>query len=803
LSPKPEPSVEIDSGAIICRNHQLAERTFLLGDSSGFTLYLPAARGKSERFAHATKWFGASGFGRAFLEGIRTTVQVDEVRYTLSRSTQTELCATLEDMSRIHDIDGNRITERCFLPEGMQTVVYTLETELPWTIEPEFDMRYYQGINTGTSNYEANASNGLLSVTNIVSGAGERQVDLPFAATVGADRMVSLHLIEPGKRFVERTYLKDEHRAKLIVSAYRETQDKSPDNAPIWDVFQDSVYMPARFSGQGSVHTVLAFGSKIQETTKAFTHVKRHLPQLRKQRRREHTRRLEEAAFSTGVREVDTAYEHVLTRFDSALVIRDATVHMDPIDEEHYFAIMAGNKYFLDAWKRDENICLGALSVTNEYKTMRAILNLTWQHQDEETGRLPQIIQVGEKLVYFSSDGTLWALRRLMDYTRLTNDSSLLESKASMVRRFFEASIRSNKRGLLPSGGVIKPSFLWETWMDTPYTPRAGFPVEIEILWLTVLREYEHFIRSFDRHLADRMRETREEGEESFGLFELDGYLVDSISYQWEPDTRLTPNGYIAFAIEFPLKPSLKASMVKLAREELAGHTGVRSLAPRDWSRTFPSEFLKDPAHVQGRDMVSVGIYNYHRGIEWNWLNPYFVTAELEAGDIDAAYELYVADQVHAAVYETAVGGLSELTDAHGQVGADFQAWSMAGLIESLHAFSGVEANERERRLRIAPLLPTTWPFLECRRRIAECWFDLRYVRSADAQELTITFIDGIPNGSFEVGLPISYSDTALASSINDKHVAPECWNFDDAHRRRAWIRVEPEKQVRIRVETA
>jgi len=262
--------------------------------------------------------------------------------------------------------------------------------------------------------------------------------------------------------------------------------------------------------------------------------------------------------------------------------------------------------------------------------TACAILQNTWQCQDERTGRMPHIIRGGEPLVYDSSDGTLWALLRLFEYTTRSGDQSLLRDKMPMVEHFFEASMNFVQRGLLPSGGIIDRAYLWETWEDTPYTPRDGYPVEIELLWLTVLSRFGPVVRESNAALADQMERVLWEGTETFRLFEHDGYLVDSRLYDWQQRRILTPNGYIAFGLEYPLPDDLVRSMVMLGRDQLAGHRGIRSLAPRDWPSVLPATFLADPHNVQGKDMRSVGIFNYHRGIEWEWLNPFFVARRLE-----------------------------------------------------------------------------------------------------------------------------------------------------------------------------
>jgi hypothetical protein len=181
----------------------------------------------------------------------------------------------------------------------------------------------------------------------------------------------------------------------------------------------------------------------------------------------------------------------------------------------------------------------------------------------------------------------------------------------------------------------------------------------------------------------------------------------------------------VAFSLGYPLPDELKHSMVLLGREQLAGKVGIRSLAPRDWASVLSPAFLADPHNIRHGNMASVGIYNYHRGIEWLWLNQFFVEAELLCGDTDSAYWTYTHGQVHTALGDAGIGGLSELHDAHGSLGADFQAWSMASFLASLHAFSGVRIDALTRRIEVRPSLPACWPALRCRWRVEQTRFDV------------------------------------------------------------------------------
>jgi hypothetical protein len=247
--------------------------------------------------------------------------------------------------------------------------------------------------------------------------------------------------------------------------------------------------------------------------------------------------------------------------------------------------------------------------------------------------------------------------------------------------------------------------------------------------------------------------------------------------------------------------------MVLLARDQLAGHRGVRSLAPRDWAKTFPAEFLRDRRNCRGKDMASVGIYNYHRGIEWEWFNPFFLQGELTCGDAERGYRHYVHGQVIEAIGEVGIGGLSELHDMRGQVGADFQAWSMAGFLQSLHLFAGVQVDALKRIVRICPALPSAWPYLRCRRRVGNTRFDLRYERpSAASHELQVRPLDPVPEvHTLQVGFRVPRGSRVRTATCNGSQMSADSWSYTESGGSRVqatlWTMRQLEAEMRLRLE--
>src|SRR5205807_3690600 len=124
----------------------------------------------------------------------------------------------------------------------------------------------------------------------------------------------------------------------------------------------------------------------------------------------------------------------------------------------------------------------------------------------------------------------------------------------------------------------------------------------------------------------------------------------------------------------------------------------------------------------------SIGKFNYHRGVEWNWLAQFFVRAELKYGDPDVAFRTYLRGQVSAALTQAGIGGISELFDLSGTRGPEFQAWSMSGFLEAIQAFCGVHVDVPDRRIVVEPQIPNGWPRLAVRKWYGSIPFDVHYV---------------------------------------------------------------------------
>jgi glycogen debranching enzyme len=723
-------------------------RTFLLGNKRAFSLSLPASNGTSDALLHGHKWSGAYLYGRKFFEAqlVRAYGQREHI---LSRRYQTRLTAGLTAVRRDYSVEGEPCSEEYFVPDGVQGFACTVSGNLDFVVEPEFDLRFYRALNSSVESYSVEPIDDGAIVSNpLPTGTYDdatetfhpdetQEPTLIYAAVriVGEDAWCEfLPTARCGRRKVFR---KDYQRHRFL--QHSNTGEADGDHAPLWDQSSSRVFAPVALHLRGQGTVVYGFGATRDEALHQMEALRDNLIAFQAQKGEAIAQMAAHAHFETGDPRVDRAAIHVLARLMDSLVARHAVAE-DTVLDRPATMILAGNQYFHDSWKRDENIALGFMLALGFYDLAHDVIRDTWQLQDPKTGRLPQRIRAGEDPPYHSSDGTLWALWRLYQYWRCTGDDALLHEKLPMVKHFFRKSLERATDGLLPSGRTTAPDYLWETWMDTPHTPRDGFPVEIQMLWVGCLRAWGPLIAAGDPELEAELTDVADAAWRGLQRFNVRGMPADSLDENLMVRDLITPNPFFCFGLGIDLGLDVEQAMRVMGRRQLAGQQGIVTLAPQDWHRVFSEEFLNDRRNVQGRRMRSIGKFNYHRGVEWNWLSQFFVWAELKYGNPDAAFGTYVRPQVNAVLDHAGIGGISELHDLSGTRGPEFQAWSMSGFLEALHAFAGVRIDVPERRITVAPQLPRTWPQLQVRKWYGSVPFDLLYAGDDQQRSLRLTF---------------------------------------------------------------
>ena len=381
--------------------------------------------------------------------------------------------------------------------------------------------------------------------------------------------------------------------------------------------------------------------------------------------------------------------------------------------------VIAGYPWFLD-WGRDTLICTRGLLAAGMVDEVQEIL-LTFA-RFEENGTLPNIIHgehVGNR---DTTDAPLW-------FGVVCEELAALKSERSKGPRAFYATpvdakkrplsdvLRSIAAGYLrgtPNGIHVDPesALVWSpshfTWMDTNYpagTPREGYPIEIQCLWIRLLQQLDRIgaapIGEPWSALAERAMESLEK------LFWLpkQGWFADVLragaktpAAKAAADDALRSN--CLFTVSLGLIHGERARQtVDAARRWLVVPGGLRSLAPLPVK--LPLEIrhqghgLNDPYHPYfGRyegDEDTRRKPAYHNGTAWTWTFPVFCEALMRAWDDHpesvAAARAYLTTS-HRLLGEGCLGQLPENLDGdapHAQRGCDAQAWGVTEALRVWH----------------------------------------------------------------------------------------------------------------------
>ena len=243
--------------------------------------------------------------------------------------------------------------------------------------------------------------------------------------------------------------------------------------------------------------------------------------------------------------------------------------------------------------------------------------------------------------------------------------------------------------------------------MDTNFpagTPREGYPVEIQVLWIRLLRQLEKISEGAEQK---KWRELAARATASFEkLFWLEerGYYADLLIAQTgqsaaeaKADDALRSN-YL-FAVSLGLVTGERAKRcVEAAQKYLVVPGALRSLAPLPVSVPLPiyrdGQLLNNPIEpycprYEG-DEDTRRKPAYHNGTAWTWTFPTFCEALARAWDFSpeavAAAKAYLGS-MEQLMNEGCLGQIPEILDGdapHTQRGCDAQAW---GVTEALRVW--------------------------------------------------------------------------------------------------------------------
>lgn len=414
--------------------------------------------------------------------------------------------------------------------------------------------------------------------------------------------------------------------------------------------------------------------------------------------------KLQQSALAkSGIRPSDTFGRRILSALQAFLVKRGDG-----------YTVIAGYPWFLD-WGRDTLICSRGLLAAGMINETRNIL--TTFASLEENGTLPNSIHGDDTSNRDTSDAPLWfalACAETAEATGFEFFNHQLDDKgrtiADVIAGIATGYIHGTPNGVRvdqDSGLVWSPSHF--TWMDTNHpagTPREGYTIEIQALWIKLLDILEHIIKQPEIlkhiHPAHRLdpapwKEKAEASLHKFFALKHRAYPADLLiaeknetAAEARPDSALRCNMLWAVALDVIQGPSARA-IVRAAERYLLVPGAIRSLAPLPVDpplviRGRNGELLNDPIHpYQGRyegDEDTQRKPAYHNGTAWVFMLPVFCEALVKAWNSDphavdtARSYLLSASSLLA---KGCIGHLPEILDGdapHTQRGCGAQAWS-------------------------------------------------------------------------------------------------------------------------------
>jgi starch synthase (maltosyl-transferring) len=370
--------------------------------------------------------------------------------------------------------------------------------------------------------------------------------------------------------------------------------------------------------------------------------------------------------------------------------------------------VIAGYPWFLD-WGRDTFIACRGLLAAGLADAVKQIL-LTFA-KFEQDGTLPNTIHGDDVSNRDTSDAPLWFAVVCEDLT----DPAFFDARA--VRAVL-ASIAAHYARGTPNGIRMDPesALIWSpahfTWMDTNFpagTPREGYPVEIQALWIRLLQLLGKIGAPSEqkkwRELADRAIASLEK------LFWLEdkGWFADVLLAGPNAAARdATPSDALRsnclFAVSLGLVTGERAKRcVAAAQKYLVVPGALRSLAPLPVAPPLPvwrdGQLLNNPVEpycprYEG-DENTRRKPAYHNGTAWTWTFPSFCEALARAWDFAPAAVAAAKSHLGGAeqlLNEGCLGQLPEILDGdapHAQRGCDAQAW---GVTEALRVWKLLSA---------------------------------------------------------------------------------------------------------------
>jgi predicted glycogen debranching enzyme len=363
-------------------------------------------------------------------------------------------------------------------------------------------------------------------------------------------------------------------------------------------------------------------------------------------------------------------------------------------------SVIAGYPWFLD-WGRDSLIFTRGLIAAGRRETALSVLKLFGQL--EQNGTLPNMIQGKNAANRDTSDAPLWFFVCCADMAALEGIGVLQEQCGRRTLFQTLVSIAASYRKGTPNGVRMDPdscliySPAHFTWMDTDFpagTPREGFPIEIQALWIAALGLMQKADPKGEHGpWEDLALKAKHFLAELFFNNER-GFLADCLhankntpARRAAPDDHLRPNQLFAITLGAIDEPKIARAVLN-ACECLLVPGAIRSLADRPVNYQLPVRYNNVP--LNNPHAPYWGTYQgdentrrkpaYHNGTAWAWPFPSFCEAYALTFGVHAKNTALALLSSCAESLETGcLGQLPEIADGdfpHNQRGCDAQAWS-------------------------------------------------------------------------------------------------------------------------------
>jgi predicted glycogen debranching enzyme len=368
--------------------------------------------------------------------------------------------------------------------------------------------------------------------------------------------------------------------------------------------------------------------------------------------------------------------------------------------------VIAGYPWFLD-WGRDTFISARGLLAAGMVSDVADLLVTFGRFS--ENGTMPNTIHGDNASNRDTSDASLW-YGVVCEETAALMGAKLYETAVDKNSRTISTVLQEIASGYArgtPNGIRMDPesALIWSpshfTWMDTNYpaaTPRQGYPVEIQVLWIRLLRQLQRLGIKSNGDSWETLANRAEQSLQKYFWIEDKGYISDLlIANAGEPASKAVCDqalrGNYLFAIAFGMFSGNQARRaVDAALRYLIIPGALRTLAPLPTSPPLPvyagdGHLLNNPTEPYwGRytgDEDTRRKPAYHNGTAWGWTFPTACEALAKAWDNSpgavAAARAYLAsmDQL---LLTNCLGQLPEILDGdtpHTPRGCDAQAWSV------------------------------------------------------------------------------------------------------------------------------